>query len=134
MAAGLFRAADLQPGNLKLQVDVEDDIRLPVDRAIPCGLVLNELLRNSLKHAFPDGRDGTIRVSLQRRPEGRVALTVADDGVGFDADRFLENGLSLGRTLVDALAEQLSAEMHIDRVSGCSVSLLFAPDKNGAKG
>lgn len=134
MTAGLFRAADLQPGKLRLEVDVEDDIRLPVDRAIPCGLVLNELLRNSLKHAFPDGRDGTIRVCLKRRIDGRVALTVADDGVGFDSDRLLGDGLSLGRILIEALAEQMRADMHMDRSSGSSVSLVFALDNNGAKG
>ena len=75
------------------------DILLGVDVAIPCGLIINELVSNSLKYAFPDGRRGTIQVSI--RKEGKeYTLRVADDGVGMPADVDYRNHSSLGLQLV----------------------------------
>ena len=125
MTAGLFRVADLRPGMLTLKLDVQDGIWLPVDHAIPCGLILNELLRNALKHAFPEARKGTIEVRLARQGEERVALTVADDGVGLADEDDRNVGASFGWHLIDAFAEQIGAKVRVDRNGGLSVSVLM---------
>lgn len=81
---------------------------LPVDTAIPCGLIINELLTNAFKHAFPDGRAGGIRVGLHQAADGFCELTVADDGVGLPADG---TGNSLGMHLVETLVAQLGGTL-----------------------
>ena len=85
-----------------------------IDTAVPCGLILNELVSNALKHAFPDGRAGEIRVELTADDERRVALTVGDNGVGFPGDLDWRSTTSLGLQLVHTLVGQLegSVEMH----------------------
>ncbi len=124
MAAGMFRVANLSPGSHKLEIDVEDDIWLPVDRAIPCGLILNELLRNAMKHAFPDSRSGTVYVKLARRADQRLFLSVSDDGVGLPPDS--HRGGSLGWRLVQAFAEQLGAEVSTECNHGLRVTMIFS--------
>lgn len=127
-AAGVFRVATLSPDKLALDVQVEDGIQMPVDRAVPCGMILNELLRNALKHAFPHGRSGTICVKLERQPGERVALTVADDGVGMILDG--PSDASLGWRLVQAFAEQLEADVSVEQTSGFRVSIAFDTGHN----
>jgi PAS domain S-box-containing protein len=124
LAASLLRVAGFEVGQIELQVEVEDGITLPVDRAIPCGLILNELMSNALKHAFPNGKRGTLRVVLQRRPRDRAALSVTDDGIGLPDNP--ETSRSLGWRLVRAFAEQLNAELTVSRQGGTSVGIEFA--------
>ena len=85
-----------------------------MDVAMPLGLIANELVTNSLKHAFPDGRSGTIRVRLDR-DEDAVLFQVSDDGVGSATG---ERAKGLGKRLIEALAQQLQAEMTIERTGG----------------
>jgi two-component system, sensor histidine kinase PdtaS len=126
LAANLFRAASLPQGSVELSVDVDEDIILSVDRAIPCGLILNELVTNALKHAFPEGRPGTVHVTFKRDDARRVALTVKDDGVGTSHSAKAE---SLGSRLVSAFAEQLHAEVKRDNGVGTSVKISFQYDE-----
>ena len=129
LAANLLRAGGA-PGcaAIGLELDVEEDITLPVDRAIPCGLILNELLTNALKHAFPEGRRGKVRVTLRREGPEILLLGVADDGVGLPGDH--DDGVngSLGFRLVRAFAEQLGATVRVARDDGTSVEVLFRPE------
>lgn len=125
-AAGLFRIATLNSERLALDIQVEDGIQMRVDRAVPCGMILNELLRNALKHAFPDGRPGAVCVKLERQPDARVVLTVSDDGVGVNLDA-RDRG-SLGWRLVQAFAEQLDAEIFLDSDSGFCIAIAFSAD------
>jgi len=99
-------------------------VSLTVERAIPCGLILNELVVNALKHAFPDGRRGTIRVQLQNLPDDRVALLVQDDGVGVSLDD-ADAGGALGLQLVRTLAQQIHADLVVRRGVGTTVELNF---------
>jgi PAS domain S-box-containing protein len=127
MAAGLFRLADAEARTVSLEMDIEEGIWLPVDRAIPCGLILNELLRNALKHAFPGDRPGKVRVGLARGNEDdTVILTVADDGVGGLLEQSTGNGGSFGWQLVDAFVRQLGAQLRVDQKAGLSVSVVLA--------
>ena len=80
----LLRMYNVPPGVITITADIEN-IQLGVDTAIPCALIINELVSNCLKHAFPDGRTGEVTVALQRA-NGAHTLTVADDGVGFPVE------------------------------------------------
>src|SRR6185437_6332645 len=104
---------------VRLELEV-DPIRLSVDQAIPCGLILNELLSNSLKHAFRDGREGAIRISLRQCESGRVELAVADNGVGLSADFRLEKGGSLGFDVIRSLSRQLGGDVSLINEGGAT--------------
>jgi PAS domain S-box-containing protein len=116
----LFSAYCLEPSRIRLEREVED-IYLSLQQAIPCGLILNELLSNSLKHAFRDGRSGTIRISARTREDGRSAeLEVADDGAGLPQGFRMEDSPSLGLQVVRSLIRQLRGEIFVDGGSGTS--------------
>ncbi len=99
-------------------------VRLAIDLAIPCGLVVNELLTNCLKHAFPEGRGGTITISMSHQ-RGRAELVVADDGIGLPADLDPASTGSLGLDLVFTFAEQLGAEVDVRRQPGTTFTFRF---------
>jgi len=90
---------------IEIRVDA-GDVRLPLARAIPCGLIVNELTVNALKHAFPDGRNGTIQVSTSGIGDEFV-LTIEDDGVGCRDEALATGRAGIGRKLVDSLISQL---------------------------
>jgi PAS domain S-box-containing protein len=96
------------PVNIRLEFELEK-VLLNIEQAVPAGLVLNELISNALKHAFPGGRAGDIRVLLSSR-DGGFRLSVADSGVGLPDDDTLEGGKSLGLRLIRLLAKQLGAQ------------------------
>jgi len=102
---------------------------LSLDSAVPCGLIVNELVSNALKYAFPGGRTGEIRISLYGDRDGRMALVVRDNGVGLPPDTDLERSSSLGLRLVRMLAQQLGAEIHIDGSKGAEFKLIFVEGK-----
>ena len=83
--------------------------------AIPCGLIINELVSNSLKHAFLDGREGEIRIDLRSGNNGQLALMVGDNGVGFPKDFDFRNTPSLGLKLVNILVEQLEGSIEYEK-------------------
>jgi two-component sensor histidine kinase len=112
------------PETISLQLELEP-VTLPIDRAIPCGLILNELLVNALKHAFPDGRAGRISIRLQQRDADRVTLLVCDDGIGGREPVDRTNG-ELGMQLVATLAQQIHADLSVKRAGGTTVELVFA--------
>ena len=112
LATQLHRAQNTRPGAVRLQLDLEP-VTLEAERAIPCGLVVNELLTNSLKHAFPDGRTGEVRIALHPRPDGRVHLEVGDNGTGLPADLDERRQRSLGLQLVSDLVRQLQGTLEV---------------------
>jgi PAS domain S-box-containing protein len=125
LAASVVRVANTPPGAVALEIETPDEITLDVDRAIPCGLILNELLTNALKHAFPGGRTGTLRVVLRREGDGGAALIVEDDGVGMPAEAEQPARDSMGFRLVRAFADQLGGELRVRRSPGTSVGVYF---------
>jgi len=108
LCASLFSSYGIDSARIALRVDVED-VSLPIDTAIPCGLIIHELVSNSLKHAFPDGRSGEIFIRLARVPGRGKLLTVCDDGIGLPPKIDLETVHSLGLRLVRILAGQIDA-------------------------
>jgi len=124
LARGIFEANRPSPSNIVLSLET-DDVTLPVDRAIPCALVLNELLTNGLKHAFPAGRRGLLRVGLYER-DGEVTLMVADDGVGIPDDVDPAESPSLGMQLVATLSRQLDGKLELQRFPGTTIQVTFS--------
>lgn len=100
-------------------------LQLPVDVAIPCGLIVNELITNALRHAFPEGRAGSVEVLVNREDGGRVLLSVQDDGLGLPDGAELRRSGTLGLELVATLARQIRAELAIVRANGTTVHLRF---------
>jgi PAS domain S-box-containing protein len=115
----LFASTSLEPGQVHLRLQA-DDIPLQLDFGIPFGLLMNELLCNSLKHAFPDGRKGNISVTV-RRVEGAVRLTVKDDGRGLPEDFNPAASASMGLKLAASLARQLGGALEFASENGCRV-------------
>lgn len=120
----------------KQSIDVNinsDDIDVTIDSAVPCGLIINELFSNCLKHAFPKnigngehgGRAGFISVGIKSEPEGQVVLTVKDNGVGFPENLDFRKTESLGLQLVCTLVEQLNGTIELVRNNGTTFSIKF---------
>ncbi len=109
-----------------------DDVVLGIETAIPCALIVNELVSNSVKHAFPDGRAGRVRVGLQVGADDRVVLSVSDDGVGLPPGFVPAQSLSLGWRLVLGLTNQIGGSLEISargaaEGGGTQVAIGFRP-------
>jgi PAS domain S-box-containing protein len=109
--------------NVICQVAVED-IVLDVEQVVPCGLLITELLSNAFKHAFPDGRSGTVEVAIRQQAD-RLQLSVRDDGIGLPADLDPAAADTLGLQLVRALTEQLDGILELDRRDGTRFRVSF---------
>ena len=122
LARGLFVAYHSPESQISLLVE-GGDARLGIDKAIPCGLLINELVTNSLKYAFPDKRNGTILINFQDLGES-YCLTVADDGIGLPENFPSED--TMGSRLLRALTDQLEGKMEIDRSKGAKFVITFS--------
>ena len=92
---------------------------------IPCGLIINELVSNCLKHAFPDG-EGEINITLHTRGEHEIELAVTDNGIGISDNIDFKHAKSLGLRLVAILAEdQLNGEMKLDKTEKIAIYITF---------
>ncbi|AUB58065.1 hypothetical protein BK008_06920 [Methanobacterium sp. MZ-A1] len=101
-----------------------EEVKIGLDTAIPCGLILNELVTNSLKYAFPEDRTGIITIKFRSEGEYFI-LKVLDDGVGVPEDIKLENKDTLGFQLVTSLVKQLDGTVQMDRSHGTSFTIKF---------
>ncbi|MCC6398729.1 MAG: HAMP domain-containing protein [Bacteroidetes bacterium] len=110
--------------DLAARVEVEK-VDLPIDTAIPCGLIVNELVTNTLKYAFPEKRKGTITLKLSREVDGSVELIVQDDGIGFPAGVDFRTLKSMGMTIVTSLVDQLSGTITMDNALGTTFRIRF---------
>lgn len=108
---------------IELKLDV-DKLFLGIERAIPFGLILNELISNSIKHAFPGGRSGTIEVTLKAR-DSTCELQVSDNGVGIPQDFDVHATKTLGLHLVNSLVYQLGGTVELQRGNGTRFSVRF---------
>jgi PAS domain S-box-containing protein len=124
LTVDLFRTYRGHAGGIQLEIKV-DEVFLSLDYAVSCGLILNELMTNSLKYAFPNGRNGTIWVELHCTPEHMLNLRVADDGVGIPAGFDVFNTKSLGLQLVNNLVRQLDATIEVETSGRTSFLISF---------
>ena len=102
------------------------DVRLSIDTAIPCGLIINELVTNSLKYAFSDDGLATVNVSLRLLADGRISVIVVDDGPGLPSEFNGKSSKTLGLGLVDSLRGQLNATLDFRNENGLVCELVFA--------
>ena len=109
--------------NVKLEMDI-DDITLDVDVSVPLGLIINELISNSLKYAFPKGEDGVLTVEFHREND-KYVLTIRDNGVGLPEGLELGNTDSLGLQLVKSLTDQLDGSLQIVKTNGTCFRISF---------
>lgn len=123
LSRNIVHAADASMAGVELQLEC-DDVSLPVDKAISCGLILNELITNAMKHAYPEGGRGQLYVGLQRIADGKVRLTVKDSGVGMQESERASTG-SLGLQLVNTLSAQLEGALRTEVNNGTCVSVEF---------
>jgi PAS domain S-box-containing protein len=114
----------MEPDRFTISINAADG-QLPLNAAVSCGLIANELISNALKHAFPGNRPGEIKIELTREPAGQAVLLVSDDGIGIPADLVLEDMPTFGLQLVMLLAEQLGGDLEIHRSAPTSFMLRF---------
>jgi len=110
--------------DVQIRVDMEP-VALDVNTGIPCGLIANELVSNSLKHAFPEGKQGTINVGIRTDGLGSNVLFVEDNGIGLPADLDFRNTASLGLQLATVLAGQIHGMIELSRTEGTKFSITF---------
>jgi PAS domain S-box-containing protein len=114
----LFRTYRADGGRIALEIDAEA-VALDIERAIPCGLIINELLTNAIKYAFPGDRKGVLRVAIRNTSDNEVEIVVGDDGIGMPETLDIRNAKTLGLQLVTTLAEnQLKGRVELERASG----------------
>jgi PAS domain S-box-containing protein len=125
----LFETYNVSSNTINLKIKVHD-IALDIDRAIPCSLIINELVSNSLKYAFPANRKGEIYVEFYPNSDDTLTLTVRDNGIGIPEAFDIATATSLGLTLVQGLVEQLEGTLELDRSQGTAFKITFAADGN----
>lgn len=126
LANRLFRSYRIETTRIRMETEVDNAITLGVDSAVPCGLIVNELISNSLKHAFPGDREGVVTVQAEQQPDGSVLLVVADDGVGLPPEIGFWNTKTLGLRLVRSLVRQLDGEIELGGPPGTEFRIRFS--------
>src|SRR5205823_6262322 len=112
----------MTPSRVRLEVEAPT-VAFNIETMIPCGLILNELLSNSLKYAFPGDRAGLVSIRLSPQSEKCYELRVADDGVGLPPGVDVQHAESLGLQIVTALAEQLEGAVTVSGPPGTVVAV-----------
>ncbi|HEB01689.1 MAG TPA: sensor histidine kinase, partial [Nitrospirae bacterium] len=120
----LFHNYKIQPNHIKLQFDVQD-IRLDVDTMIPLGLIINELVSNALKYAFPDDMKGELGISLQATADASYELIIKDNGIGLPEDFDLKKAKSLGLQIVNSLVNQINGNLEVSNKNGAEFKIAF---------
>lgn len=120
----IFSSNNIFQKKIKSLINVKD-ICLDLDRAIPCGLIITELVSNIIKHAFPGNKKGKLWIDLIKNKNNRYSLTVEDNGTGFPENMDINNTDSLGFTLINALVQQLKGKMEISGKDGTKISITF---------
>ena len=124
LVASLFCSYELNLDVIELKINVEQ-IFLNIETAIPCGLIINELVLNSLKHAFPAGKLGEVYINLYENDEKEITLIISDNGIGFSQDFDFRNTRSLGLQLVNALINQLGGTIEFNGSAGAVFKIIF---------
>ena len=125
LAANLFASYGVDPEVVSWRINVENGF-LGVDTAIPCGLIVSELISNSLKYAFPAGKHGEICIDFRRDDGNKCILIVKDNGIGLPKEFDLRKLESLGLQLVCTLTDQLDGSLELDCTEGTEFRITFA--------
>jgi PAS domain S-box-containing protein len=126
LTANLLQTYGTHAGSVQMKVEIDQRVSLTVDKAIPCGLIVNELVSNALRHAFVGRAQGIIFIELRQNEDGTASLVVGDDGTGFPPHVDFKHTPSLGLQLVNTLVSQLGATMQLTRKGGTVVTVTFS--------
>src|SRR3990172_10655951 len=129
LAENIFFSYGIDQSRIRLKVD-GDNVNLSYTEAVPCGLIVNEILSNALKHAFPDGRSGDIEISIELIESNKVRLTISDNGVGLPPDMDPYTSNSFGLKIIITLAKQLKGKIEITGTTGTRYCLEY--EKNSS--
>ncbi len=129
LVINLFRSYGMDKTRIHFRLEANDRVKLGIDDAIPVALMLNELISNSLKHAFPDGRKGEIFLRIEEN-QGKVRIELSDNGIGMPEGVQVNNTKTLGLKLIQTLVEQLNATMELARRGGTRFVLSFTKKNN----
>jgi PAS domain S-box-containing protein len=124
MIDSMYASYGISSRKVLLKKEIER-MTLGLESAVPCGLIVNELLSNCMKHAFPGGREGIINVILRVKDKSHIELIVRDSGVGIPEDLDLEHRDSLGMTLIYSLAGQIQGDIELNREKGVEFKITF---------
>lgn len=124
LSEDLVRSYSIGPGAVSLEFELAETT-LGIDAAISCGLIIDELVANSIKHAFPHHRKGTIGIGLHTDRDNQITLTVWDDSIGIPLERDSVQSGSLGLTLVTSLVKHLKGKIEISREGGTKAEIVF---------
>jgi two-component sensor histidine kinase len=127
MARDLFNTYAGASGNVELDMEI-DEVMLDINTSIPLGLIVNEIISNSLKHAFPHNMKGKISIKLYK-DENEYNLKIKDNGIGIPEDVDLERTDSLGMQLINNLTEQINADLCIRRSPGTCFRIKFEEEE-----
>ena len=118
----------------RINVVIEaDPVLLDMDTAMPCGLLVNEIVSNAYKYGFPGNKKGEIKISLQK-VENLISLDISDNGVGLPAEFNIENTESLGMQLIQALTSQLDGALTVNHENGTGFRVQFIYPRGKAAG
>jgi two-component sensor histidine kinase len=112
------------PDDISIKTNAKN-VFMSIGKAIPCGLIINEIVSNSLKHAFPDGKKGKILIDFHLENDNNYSLIVKDNGIGLPEEYNLQNKDTLGLQLVDMLTQQLKGRVELDRNHGTTFKITF---------
>jgi len=120
----LFHSYQVDVSRVQLKIEA-DEVHLNINTAIPCGLIVNELVSNALKHGFPEGRSGELDIDLRRVAGDGYILRVKDDGVGFPEGLDFRKTETLGMQIISTLVEQIDGRLELSRKKGTAFQLEF---------
>jgi PAS domain S-box-containing protein len=126
LTTNLFQTYGIEEGAVNLKLEINERISLIPDKAIPCGLIVNELVSNALRHAFVGRGKGTVHVGLRQNDDGTTSLIVGDDGIGLPSQVDFRHTPSLGLQLVNTLVNQLGATIDLTLRKGTVFTVTFA--------
>ena len=120
----LFSSYKKKYDTIKTDIEV-NNVLLSIDKAIPCGLIINELISNSLKHAFPDGEKGKIKINMTSDNQKEISLIIQDNGKGLPKTLEIEKAQTLGLRLVNTLIHQLNGTIKYQKINGTKFLITF---------
>jgi two-component system sensor kinase len=126
LSQDLFQTYKISPGKIDLTIQTDGDVYVDINKAIPCGLILNELISNAIKHAFPGDRHGELQIIIRGMKNTEIEIVVRDNGLGLPDDVDIHQPLSVGLYLVKGLVKsQLDGKMEVRRDAGTDIRIKF---------
>ncbi|MGB8952931.1 MAG: PAS domain S-box protein [Candidatus Aminicenantales bacterium] len=124
LVSHLHYSSGLDLSCIQMEINI-GDVKLDINRAVPCGLIINELTTNAIKYAFPQGRSGMIHIEMFSHAEGHFTLTIKDNGSGIPESLNLREPQTLGLQIVNDLVKQIDGTMEVERGAGTTFKIIF---------